>query len=86
MFVITLIFSITILIYFCTFAVVYRTGHLLEIVSVRHVCVFVLFLRIYLFNYVINSIVFGFLDPRFRLGIKQSSKKIYNRLSKFQFR
>ena len=84
MFVVTLIFTITTSIYFCTFTVVYRKENILDLVSPNFAALFFLCWRIYFINHVINPFVYGFLDPRFRKAIKRSSRNLYRRISKFK--
>ena len=84
MFVVTLIFTITTSIYFCTFTVVYRKEHILKVVSPDYAAIFFLCWRIYFVNHVINPFVYGFLDPRFRKAIRRSSQKLYHRISNFK--
>lgn len=83
MFAVTLIFTMTTTIYFGIFTVIYRKDHIFEIVSTDMAGLFFLCWRIYFINHVINPIVYGFLDPRFRKHIRRSSRKLYNRISKF---
>ena len=84
MFVVTLIFTITTSIYFCTFTVVYGKGNILDLVTPDFAAMFFLCWRIYFVNHVINPFVYGFLDPRFRKAIKRSSQNLYRRISKFK--
>ena len=85
MFVVTLIFNITTAIYFCIFTVAYRKEHVLQLVTTETAGIFFLCWRMYFINHVINPVVYGFLDPRFRKAIKRSSRRFINRLSKIRF-
>ena len=75
MFVVTLIFNITTLIYFCIFTVVIRKEHIFEIVTPQSTGVFFFFWRVYFINHVINPVVYGSLDPRFRHVVKKAWRK-----------
>ena len=82
MFVVTLIFNITTLIYFCIFTVVIRKEHIFEIVTPKSTGVLFFFWRVYFLNHVINPVVYGSLDPRFRKVLKKSWRKIRRKQSK----
>ena len=86
MFVVTLIFNITTLIYFCIFTVVIRREHIFEIVTPRSTGVFFFFWRVYFINHVINPVVYGSLDPRFRQVLKKSWRRITRKHTKHSLR
>ena len=86
MFVVTLIFNITTLIYFCIFTVVIRSEHIFEIVTPQSTGVFFFFWRVYFINHVINPVVYGSLDPRFRQVLKKSWRRITRKHTKHSLR
>ena len=66
MFIVTIIFNITTLVYFCVLFLVVRREHIFEIVSTDSAGILFLCWRIYFINHVINPVVYGLLDQRFR--------------------
>ena len=66
MFIVTIIFIITTLVYFCVLFLVVRREHIFEIVSTDSAGILFLCWRIYFINHVINPVVYGLLDQRFR--------------------
>ena len=86
MFVVTLIFNITTLIYFCIFTVVIVREHIFEIVTPKSTGVFFFFWRIYFINHVINPVVYGSLDPRFRQVLKKSWRTMTKKHTKHSLR
>ena len=66
MFVVTLIFNVTMLIYFCALFVIVCRKHIYSFVDTGSAAIFFLFWRLYFINHVINPIVYGLLDYRFR--------------------
>ena len=82
MFVVTLIFNITTFVYFCIFTIVVGQEHIFQIVTTDTAGVLFFFWRIYFINHVINPVVYGFLDPRFRIVIKRCSRRLRVRCRK----
>lgn len=66
MFVVTLIFNLTMLIYFCALFVIIRKKHIFEVVDTNSAAILFFCWRIYFINHVINPVVYGVLDYRFR--------------------
>ena len=79
MFVVTLIFNVTMLIYFCALFVIVRRKHIFSVVDTGSAAIFFLFWRLYFINHVINPIVYGLLDYRFREALtnKRSHRDWY---------
>ena len=79
MFVVTLIFNVTMLIYFCALFVIVRRQHIFEVVDTGTAAIFFLCWRVYFINHVINPVVYGLLDYRFREALthKRSSRDWY---------
>ena len=79
MFVVTLIFNVTMVIYFCALFIIVRKQHVLAVVDTGSAAIFFLFWRLYFVNHVINPIVYGLLDYRFREALtnKRSHRHWY---------
>ena len=75
MFVVTIIFNITTLIYFCVLFVVVRREHIFHVVTKDSAGILFLCWRIYFINHVINPVVYGLLDQRFRAAFKISGNR-----------
>lgn len=86
MFVVTLIFNITTLIYFCIFTIFVRREHIFEVVTTDTAGILFFFWRLYFVNHVINPVVYGFLDPRFRQVIRKSWRRLCRKRKKLTFR
>ena len=66
MFIVALIFNITTLIHFYVYTLILQTEHIFEIVMPNSAWILVLFWRLYFVNHVINPVIYGCLDSRFR--------------------
>ena len=66
MFTVTLIFNITMIVYFCSLFVIVQKQHIFELASTKTTAILFLCWRIYFINHVINPVVYGLLDKRFR--------------------
>lgn len=66
---VTLIFYATIIVYIGVFLLVLRKRHIYELASTKTVVILVLCWRIYFINHVINPLVYGLLDKRFRQAV-----------------
>ncbi|KAL4238073.1 Neuropeptide Y receptor [Mactra antiquata] len=69
MFILTAIFVGTTLLYFCLIASLAEAGHFVASLSMAERAVLFFFLRLYFVNSVINPVLYGFLDPRFRRAL-----------------
>ena len=76
MFVVTLIFNITTLIYFSVLFVIVRKQHIFEVATKDSAGLLFLGWRIYFINHVINPVVYGLLDQRFRMALQKSSTRV----------
>lgn len=75
MFVVTLIFNVTMLIYFCALFVIIRRKHIFEVVDTDNTAILFFCWRIYFINHVINPVVYGLLDNRFREAFQKESDR-----------
>lgn len=78
MFILTAIFISTTLLYFCLIALMAdNDSHFVKHLTISEQTAWLFFLRLYFINSVINPVLYGFLDPRFRralwnMGIRMS--------------
>ncbi|XP_060573820.1 uncharacterized protein LOC132731626 [Ruditapes philippinarum] len=81
MLVLTIVFVITMLLYVILISFVAGTEGILKTLSNPQKVVFFFFWRLYFINTVINPILYGILDPRFRTGMRAifKGKQIPNR-------
>lgn len=69
MFILTAVFIITSVLYFCLIGLMSDADDFLLRLSHTEQAVWLFFLRLYFINSVINPILYGFLDPRFRKSL-----------------
>lgn len=86
MFVVTLIFNITTFIYFCIFTVVIRKAHIFEMVTTDTAGIVFFLWRLYFINHVINPVVYGFLDPKFKQVVRRIWRRLLKKRKQFSFR
>lgn len=72
MLIVTLIFNVTMLIYFCAFFLIILKLHIFEVATMNTTWLLFLSWRLYFINHVVNPIVYGFLDKRFRTGLRNT--------------
>ena len=79
MLVVTLVFNVTMVIYFCALFLIVRRQHMFAVVDTGTAAIFFLFWRIYFINHVINPVVYGLLDYRFREALthKRPNRDLY---------
>ena len=85
MLILTTVFTVTIIIYLVLVSKVANRESILKELSKSEKVVFFLFWRFYFINCVINPILYGLMDPRFRKGLKEIvrvKKIVRNRSSK----
>ncbi|MEW8548329.1 MAG: hypothetical protein AB2693_32905 [Candidatus Thiodiazotropha sp.] len=85
MLILTTVFTVTIIIYLVLVSKVANRESILKELSKSEKVVFFLFWRFYFINCVINPILYGLMDPRFRKGLKEMvcvQKIVRNRSSK----
>lgn len=71
MLILTSVFIVTITVYIVLITLIAMNHGILQTISNHEKVVFFFFLRIYFINCVINPILYGLLDPRFRRGLKR---------------
>ena len=71
MLILTSVFIITISIYIILISLIARNQGLLQTISNTEKVTFFFFLRIYFINCLVNPVLYGLLDPRFRKGLKR---------------
>lgn len=81
MFTVTLIFNITTFIYICILTLVYLIKEdFLVTISKENAGIIFFFWRLYFIKHVINPVVYGLLDTRFKQAIKNSFNKTMKRM------
>lgn len=71
MLVLTTVFNVTIIIYLVLSCLVANQESILKELTKREKVIFFLFWRFYFINCVINPVLYGLMDPRFRKGVKE---------------
>lgn len=69
MFILTTVFVITTIMYLSLIAIMSDSAHFITTLSGTEWCLWMFFLRLYFVNSVLNPILYGFLDPRFRSAL-----------------
>lgn len=76
MFILTLCFTILIVIYFVLAILMVDTERFFNDLTVWQAVLAKCFLRLYYFNSLINAVVYGLLDPRFKWALRRVSRRI----------
>ena len=76
MLIVTLIFNVTMLIYFSALFVIVQKQHIFELVNTDTAAILFLSWRIYFVNHVINPVIYGLLDKRFREALQNSTGRV----------
>ena len=76
MFILTLFFVITITTYFVLAFQMSDTGKFFNKLTLWQGILVMFFLRLYYFNSLINAILYGLLDPRFRRALRRASRRM----------
>lgn len=79
MLVLTSVFVVTMLLYVILISLVAATEGILKILPNSQKVLFFFFWRLYFINTVVNPILYGFLDPRFRSGLLRMAKFLTGR-------
>lgn len=75
MFLLTLIFMITTVLYLTLLSFIARSDDVLRSMSHSWRAIYFLFFRLYFINHVINPIVYGLLDPHFRMILRKMKNR-----------
>ncbi|XP_045188136.2 type-1 angiotensin II receptor-like [Mercenaria mercenaria] len=75
MFILTLTFIVTTVLYFVLITFIASSKNILQYLSDGQKAVYFFFLRLYFINHIINPAVYGLLDPQFQSALRKIKKK-----------